>query len=1002
MKLNRLHKVKEKQIELKGFFNDRYVKNEWLYNEPLMLTLKETKAANFTAACEDERFICVRDYVKHSTFTVGSFFVRVDDKDAVLSLLLDTFIKADYSKISKDQENSIRFILELCKKYDVKFSPFKTKIIDFICDRGYKFDFIKAQIKKHPILFKTLIINRFTKKAINEYNLNILRNENPSQSVSREHFDSLVQPIFSEIGLTKSTQKFEEMFKQSFKKSSILVKNKGFLDNTIKQNLFIIAKKQKSFEYNGEIMAIKGSLVKDNIDDAVFFVERLIFELKMIIKNDPNFIKNYNKLVAHIIYSLIVDDFLIDGSLRVNKNTFRIKASALSITESIKKEKTYMYNSLIYIKDQEFISSKGYNCLISLTKDDLSYKELIDHFFDFESSDWEAASYQLNIEIDAIFSIIVNDLYNKTIKKFINKFEKLNVDKDTLECIEKECFNNAKLKIKKSRDHRISLNNSDFLKAIELYRKGDLKTLCSIKKSGNIAQSINKATDVSQILIEQNSSVFKFEQLFPKARERNREIIFMSGATNSGKTYAALEELKKHNKGVYLAPLRLLAIEGQEEIENRGLTCSMVTGEEQDLKENASFISSTIEMADFNEVYDVAIIDEIQMLDDRDRGDAWLKAFYGINAKKVIVVGAPYISSEIEKRCSEWNEKLTTLHFDRKNELNNNIRTLKKIKKNKALESGTAIIAFSIKDIEYIANHLSSKGYNVSKIYGSLPPEIRRYESNRFKTGESDILISTDSIGMGLNLPIKTIVFYDSKKFDGDSFGELKPELIQQIAGRAGRFGIENKGYVIGANEKIHSKIQNAMKKKIENTTKKYKLKPSFDIISELSDILNENNLAKLFRHYHNFKNQNDIEFKTPLQYLQIAKDIEKHKELSLQEKFIISSAPVDEYSVGYLKSMVNSIVSIKQGESIKIKMPSDKRDFDLQKLSKRLDILSYLAFRFKEFNHLTENIKEAKKILYKNWKKNIDSSKNKREKTFFHLEGKPEYNPKDYYHRYY
>jgi ATP-dependent RNA helicase SUPV3L1/SUV3 len=49
---------------------------------------------------------------------------------------------------------------------------------------------------------------------------------------------------------------------------------------------------------------------------------------------------------------------------------------------------------------------------------------------------------------------------------------------------------------------------------------------------------------------------------------------------------------------------------------------------------------------------------------------------------------------------------------------------------------------------------------------------------------------------MGLNLPIRRIIFMDTRKFDGLERRELKSSEIQQIAGRAGRYGIYDKGYV--------------------------------------------------------------------------------------------------------------------------------------------------------------------------------------------------------------
>ena len=54
------------------------------------------------------------------------------------------------------------------------------------------------------------------------------------------------------------------------------------------------------------------------------------------------------------------------------------------------------------------------------------------------------------------------------------------------------------------------------------------------------------------------------KSLYPLARSMKRELYFFVGPTNSGKTYQAMNELKKANTGVYLAPLRLLALENYE------------------------------------------------------------------------------------------------------------------------------------------------------------------------------------------------------------------------------------------------------------------------------------------------------------------------------------------------------------------------------------------------------------------------------------------------------
>ena len=65
---------------------------------------------------------------------------------------------------------------------------------------------------------------------------------------------------------------------------------------------------------------------------------------------------------------------------------------------------------------------------------------------------------------------------------------------------------------------------------------------------------------------------------FPLARSLKRKLKFYVGPTNSGKTYSAMAELKKANSGLYLAPLRLLALEGYEDLKFSNIDASLITG----------------------------------------------------------------------------------------------------------------------------------------------------------------------------------------------------------------------------------------------------------------------------------------------------------------------------------------------------------------------------------------------------------------------------------------
>lgn len=71
--------------------------------------------------------------------------------------------------------------------------------------------------------------------------------------------------------------------------------------------------------------------------------------------------------------------------------------------------------------------------------------------------------------------------------------------------------------------------------------------------------------------------------------------------------------------------------------------------------------------------------------------------------------------------------------------------------------------------------------------------------------------MSTDAIGMGLNLPVRRIVFLEVEKFDGVSRRPLVISEIKQIAGRAGRFGLYDTGYVTALGQKNLNYLKNTL-----------------------------------------------------------------------------------------------------------------------------------------------------------------------------------------------
>lgn len=287
------------------------------------------------------------------------------------------------------------------------------------------------------------------------------------------------------------------------------------------------------------------------------------------------------------------------------------------------------------------------------------------------------------------------------------------------------------------------------------------------------------------------------EEEFPETREMKRRFILHVGPTNSGKTYEALEDLKRAKNGVYAGPLRLLALEVYEKLNDQDVPCTMLTGEEFFPVEDSRVLSATVEMVPLQEHYDIAVIDEAQMIADEFRGGAWTKLILGLQADKIHICCSPDALVVVQKMIELCQDKVTVKQHERKTPLE-----FERIPCHLGdVQEGDALIVFSKKDVLDIAARLEQNGVQASVIYGNLPPEVRRRQVELFADGTNKVVVSTDAIGMGINLPIRRIVFMQTQKYDGKRRRELFPEEVRQIAGRAGRYGIYDKGYVTASDK---------------------------------------------------------------------------------------------------------------------------------------------------------------------------------------------------------
>lgn len=307
------------------------------------------------------------------------------------------------------------------------------------------------------------------------------------------------------------------------------------------------------------------------------------------------------------------------------------------------------------------------------------------------------------------------------------------------------------------------------------------------------AQAQKKKDEQDIFQIQQIYNDYSPDYYIDKAKEKNRSFVLHVGPTNSGKTYDAIEDMKANTPGTYLGPLRLLALEMYDKVNASGIPCSMITGEESLITEDAEIISSTIELCDTKKHFKTAVIDEAQLIADPFRGAAWLKAICLVDADVVHICMAPEALDYIEKLIKSFGAFYSVVRHERLAPLT----YAGSINGYEDLKEGDALICFSRKSVLSTAALLEKNGFKASVIYGALPPESRRNEVRKYLEGETTVVVATDAIGMGISLPIKRVIFTETEKYDGKRFRTLSTAEIKQIGGRAGRYGLNEYGEVL-------------------------------------------------------------------------------------------------------------------------------------------------------------------------------------------------------------
>ncbi|HXH76709.1 MAG TPA: helicase-related protein [Bacteriovoracaceae bacterium] len=466
---------------------------------------------------------------------------------------------------------------------------------------------------------------------------------------------------------------------------------------------------------------------------------------------------------------------------------------------------------------------------------------------------------------------------------------------------------------------------------------------------------ILKRKDISATILRDYLGQF---WLHTEARRLNRKIIYHMGPTNSGKTYHAIEALCQAKTGCYLAPLRLLASELYDTMNSKGTKTTLLTGEEVIEIPGATHFSSTIEMAKLQTKFDCAVIDEVQMLTDSQRGWAWTRALINIQADEVHICGDHSVLELVKKILVLCGDTLEIREYKRMTELN----VMEHQIPLSQLEKNDALIVFSRRNALKYKADLEELDFKVSIVYGRLSPEVRREQARKFDEGETDIMVSTDAIAMGMNLPVKRIVFSALSKFIDNKELPLTFSEIKQISGRAGRYKRFPTGFVTTLNKVEDGlfTLRNAMEHHLGQTDKAM-VGPDLDIFKSVNNALDSNSLPSLslsefLRLFNTMTFQKPfycVDMKEMIELAEMVESADEDRTLSYSEIFGFACAPVNlglMEHVQYYMWMLNHYVKNQSIVNEEIDTRSDNIDY-LETTIKCVELYQWLSRHFSNKN---------------------------------------------------
>lgn len=227
-----------------------------------------------------------------------------------------------------------------------------------------------------------------------------------------------------------------------------------------------------------------------------------------------------------------------------------------------------------------------------------------------------------------------------------------------------------------------------------------------------------------------------------------------------------------------------------------------------------------------------------------------------------------------------FSKKECELHASRlKNEILNDDGDQEKVQI--IFDEAIKVLSLEDRGLPQVKNTISLLKNGIGVHHGGLLPIIKEITEILFGEGLIKVLFATETFAMGLNMPAKTVIFSNIRKFDGKDFRHISSGEFIQMSGRAGRRGLDEKGIVIlMLDEKITGDVgKNLLSGQPDPLNSAFHL--TYNMVLNLIRVEGVNPDYMLQQSFYNFQNL----AKVPQLEVEISQLQEKYNDIAIEDE---------------------------------------------------------------------------------------------------------------------